>query len=116
MDVKTFKDSNERSSDCIQRKVSSNCNPSHFMQGDDLHERMMTRDSSYLRQDGGCSRQGREEPEVVAQPPRDYWTGLPCGQTGPPPGAEKERFVSQAQMLEKQPDCYGAMNCTPCKI
>lgn len=86
------------------------------MQGDDLHERMMTRDSSYLRQDGGCSRQGREEPEVVAQPPRDYWTGLPCGQTGPPPGAEKERFVSEAQMLEKQPDCYGAMNCTPCKI
>ena len=44
------------------------------MQGDDLHERMMTRDSSYLRQDGGCSRQGREEPEAGAQPPRGYWT------------------------------------------
>ena len=85
-----FKDSNERDSDCIQRKVS-NCNPSHSVQGDDLDDLMMTCDSSYLRQDGGCSRQGREELEVVAGlPPHDYLTAPPCGQTGPPRGAEKE--------------------------
>ena len=41
MDVMYFKDSNERDSDCIQRKVS-NCNPSHSVQGDDLDDLMMT--------------------------------------------------------------------------
>ena len=59
------------------------------MQGDDLHELMLTCDSSYLRQDGDLPRQGREGPEAGL---RDCWTGLPCGQTGPPPGAEKEKI------------------------
>ena len=74
----------------MHSKKGKSCNPSHSVQGDDLHELMLTCDSSYLRQDGGCSRQGREELEVSGLPPHDYLTELPCGQTGPPPGAGKK--------------------------
>ena len=73
----------------MHSKKGKNCNPSHSVQGDDLHELMLTCDSSYLRQDGDLPRQGREGQGAG---PRGYWTGLPCELTGPPLGAEKEKI------------------------